>query len=223
MKRIHLAYTAEAERAMLQWIAVRLPPAVTPDGLTLFGLFGSVVCFAGLVASRFSPNFLLLALIGLLFQNFGDSLDGNVARLRRIERPRYGFIVDHGSDMLSQVLLALGFGLSPYVRLDCALLACVGYLCVTVVSFQLLHLTGELHLSYNRIGPTEVRIVLFVGILLLYFFGRMPLGLFHGALAVSDMVALALFFVSSFLAYSTVWRTARSLSGERPGATASGS
>lgn len=221
MKRIQEAISSRAEKAMLVWIASRLPRFVTPDSLTIGALFGAFLTFAGLIASRWAPSFLFLSIFGLIVQNFGDSLDGTLARVRHIERPRYGFTVDHGSDILSQVLLALGFGLSPYVRLDCSLLALVGYLSVCTVSFQRLHVTGELKLSYNGVGPTEIRVVLLVGMLALYFFGPMPLSSFNGVLGVPDLVALALFLGGSFTAYSSVWSTAKEFAGETPGSTSS--
>ena len=215
IKRVHEAFTARREREFMLWIARRLPLSITPDHLTALGLFGSLISFLSFLACWISPAFLWLSSFGLLLQNFGDSLDGNLARLRAIERPRYGFMVDHGSDLVTQVLFAIGFGLSPYMRLDCALLALVGYLTVSVVSFLRLHATGVLYLSYNRIGPTEVRILLFVGNAFLYFFGPSRIAAFNNKLGVADLVALGIFFVASATAYSAIWATARSLEDER--------
>jgi archaetidylinositol phosphate synthase len=220
-KRVHEAFTVRRERELMLWIARRLPAAVTPDHMTAFGLLGSLICFLGLVASWTRPAFLWVGVLGLIVQNFGDSLDGNLARLRSAERPRYGFLVDHTSDLLSQVLLALGFGLSPFVRLDCALLALVGYLSVSVVSFLRLQVTGVLHISYNRVGPTEIRIVLLLGMVALYFFGPMRLGAFDGRLGVPDLIALAIFVAASFMAYSAAWSTAQSLLAQEGSAVTS--
>jgi archaetidylinositol phosphate synthase len=38
--------------------------------------------------------------IALALNWFGDSLDGTLARVRRAERPRYGFYVDHVLDIV---------------------------------------------------------------------------------------------------------------------------
>ena len=44
------------------------------------------------------PGALVVAIAGLALNWFGDSLDGTVARVRRQQRPRYGFYVDHVVD-----------------------------------------------------------------------------------------------------------------------------
>ncbi len=54
-----------------------------------------------------------LASLGFIINWLGDSLDGTVARYRNIERPKYGFFVDHTVDALDEMLVFLGLGLSP--------------------------------------------------------------------------------------------------------------
>ena len=43
----------------------------------------------------------------------GDSLDGTLARVRQIERPRYGYYLDHLVDALATALIGLGLGSRP--------------------------------------------------------------------------------------------------------------
>ncbi|WP_205788972.1 hypothetical protein [Methylocystis rosea] len=51
--------------------------------------------------------------VGGLFPNwFGDSLDGTLARYRAIERPHYGYFIDHSSDFIAQTLIVVGLGVS---------------------------------------------------------------------------------------------------------------
>ena len=83
-------------------MADRLPLSLTPDHLTLIGIAGAVTASAGYFASRWSLEWLWIASAGLVINWVGDSLDGTVARLRGIQRPRYGFFVDHTSDLFSQ-------------------------------------------------------------------------------------------------------------------------
>lgn len=209
MNRIHEAFTARSEKKLLLWIAARLPLSVTPDRLTAFGVLGSLISFLSYLACWLSPDFLWLASAGLVIQWMGDSLDGTLARLRRIERPRYGFMVDHSTDIISQLMFAIGIGLSPYLHLASALLALVAYLAVTAVSFIRLHVTGDLHLSYGKIGPTEMRLLLILGNVLLYFFGAMPIRLFQMRFGVPDVVALAMFAFGVGSATTGAWSTAR--------------
>ena len=54
---------------------------------------------------------------------FGDSTDGSLARFRKIERPRYGYFLDHSCDGLATTLVVVGIGLGPYVTLEVALIA----------------------------------------------------------------------------------------------------
>jgi archaetidylinositol phosphate synthase len=48
----------------------------------------------------------------------GDSLDGTLARVRGIERPRYGYYLDHLVDAVSTAAIGIGLGLSPYMLLS---------------------------------------------------------------------------------------------------------
>jgi archaetidylinositol phosphate synthase len=146
------------ERPTLAWLAARLPRWVTPDHLTGIGFAGAVLTAAGYAASGSRPDFLWVASLGLVINWFGDSLDGTVARLRRIERPRYGYYLDNSIDCISQLLLALGIGLSGYVRFDLCLLALVAYLMVSALSFIRANVSDVFQITYAAVGPTEVRV-----------------------------------------------------------------
>lgn len=154
------------EKPGLARLVQLVPSQVTPDHLTGAGVLGAALVFAGLLGSHYSPYVLWLALAGLALNWLGDSLDGSLARHRRIERPRYGFYVDHVSDLASQVLIVLGLGLSPFMRLDVALLALVGYMALSVMTYVRLHVSRDLKLSYFGVGPTEVRVLIGSGLLL---------------------------------------------------------
>src|SRR5579862_7946880 len=93
------------ERPTLLWIVQRLPSWVVPNHLTALGMLGAVVTATGFILSRWSLSWLWLASAGLVANWLGDSLDGTLARRRLIERPRFGFFVDHTSDLFSQILI----------------------------------------------------------------------------------------------------------------------
>ena len=188
--------TGPVERPVLHWLAERMPAWVTPDILTWVGVLGAVLAFVGYALTTRSTQFLWLATVGLLVNWFGDSLDGTVARVRHIERPRYGFYVDHTVDVLSETLIALGLGLSPYVSFDLACLALVGYLAMSVLVYVRTVVDGVFKISYSLFGPTEVRIIL-VGVnVALFTVGnptiQTPLGAVGLADAVVAMVAAGL-------------------------------
>ena len=92
--RLNNSILQRLEQPALAWMASRLPARVTPDLLTGIGLFGSLVAAGAYMAAASHPAYLWLASFGLAMNWFGDSLDGSIARMRKIERPRYGFFLD---------------------------------------------------------------------------------------------------------------------------------
>jgi len=160
LDRIQRNWLAVGERRILDWLCARMPASVTPDMLTTLGMAGAVMIFAGYVASNLSAMWLLLAIAGYAVQWFGDSLDGSLARFRRIERPSYGYFIDHSCDGLANLLIVAGMGLSPFVTMDVAMIALAGYLLMSIHAFLSARVVGELRLSYLSAGPTELRLVL---------------------------------------------------------------
>src|SRR5690606_26952751 len=99
---------------------------------------------------------------------FGDSLDGTVARVRRQERPRYGYYVDHVIDLTGVALLFGGAAASGYMGPFVALLVVAGYYLVSAESFLSTHARGVFNMSFAGFGPTELRIVLAIGVVSLF-------------------------------------------------------
>lgn len=99
--RIQQNILARGERRLLNWICPRLPGWVTPDQLTTLGFLGAVMVAMGYMLSWLGPAWLSLSVAGYVVHWFGDSLDGSLARWRRIERPSYGYFVDHSVDGLA--------------------------------------------------------------------------------------------------------------------------
>lgn len=177
LSRIQQNWLAAKERRLLNWLCSRMPHWVTPDQLTSLGLVGAAMTFAGYVASNAGPLWLLLAIAGYAVQWFGDSLDGSLARYRHIERPSYGYFIDHSCDGISTLLILAGIGLSPFVTMDVALIALSGYLLLSIHAFLSARVLGELKLSYLSAGPTELRIMLIVLTVMMMVLGPGP-GLF---------------------------------------------
>lgn len=190
--RVHDMLLGPLERPALHWLAGHMPEWVTPDLLTVIGILGSALVFLGYLLSRWAPGFLWLASLGFAVNWFGDSLDGTLARYRRIERPRYGYFVDHTVDAFTMVLVFIGLGLSPYVRLDLAALGAVGYLLMSVLAHVGAFVSGEFQISYARIGPTELRVVAVAANCLVFFFGnpRFRLPMVH--LTAFDLLVLVI-------------------------------
>lgn len=185
------------ERPALQWLAARMPAWVNPDILTGIGIIGTVITFAAYWLSGQNPAFLWLASLGLVINWFGDSLDGTLARFRKIERPRYGFFVDHTVDAVAQFLIVMGLGLSPYVTFAVACLALIAYLMMSLYVYIRTYIDGVFKISYGKMGPTEARVVIILVNAAMFFVGNPTVALPLGLQTVWDvlvaLIALALF------------------------------
>jgi archaetidylinositol phosphate synthase len=181
------------ERPALSWLAPRLPRWVTPDFLTFVGVVGAVVTFLGYAFSRSHPSLLWLAILGLMINWFGDSLDGTLARYRKIERPRYGYFLDNAIDCVAALLLALGIGISGYVRFDLCFMALSAYTMMSALTFLRANVTGVFHISYGGMGPTELRVAFVVLNLLILIFPPAPFDLFGLTFKYPDMISLTWF------------------------------
>lgn len=200
--RIQRNLLAAAERRLLTWLCSRMPTRVTPNALTAAGLAGALAVFTGYVASAVDPNWLWVAIIGYVLHWFGDSMDGSLARYRQIERPSFGYFVDHSCDGLATLLILAGLGLSPFVRLDVALLALAGYLLLSIHAFLSARVLDELKLSYVAAGPTELRLALIIFTLAMLIAGTGPSVMnsfspYDLATTIAGMALITLFIVQT--------------------------
>src|SRR4051794_31127518 len=86
--RVNTGVLAGFEKRVLIRIARRLPPRVNSDHLTLLALLSMAGAGAAFWVARYWPPALVLVVVALALNWFGDSLDGTVARVRHHERPR---------------------------------------------------------------------------------------------------------------------------------------
>ena len=98
--------------------------------------------------------------LGLVAHWFGDSLDGTLARVRKIPRPRYGFYLDHLTDAYATTALGLGLGFSPFMLVSVGLAAVVAYLILSINVYLETYVFGVFRYGYGVLGPTEARIIL---------------------------------------------------------------
>jgi archaetidylinositol phosphate synthase len=173
VERIQENFLAKHERRLLNWLCPRLPARMTPDSLTAIGFCGAIVSAIGYVMSNADRDWLWLAVAGYFINWFGDSLDGSVARYRRIERPNFGYFIDHSTDALATVILLGSIGLSAYARLDVMLIALICYLLLSIHAFLAAKVVDEFRLSYVGAGPTELRLLLVAITLTMYALGPM--------------------------------------------------
>ncbi len=205
--REHGSLLAGSEKRLLIWIAHRLPRAINSDHLTLLALLAMALAGAAYAIAPVVPEALWLVVLALGVNWFGDSLDGTLARVRRVERPRYGFYVDHVLDIVGTSLLLGGLACSGYMAPLVAMVLLVTYLLVTAEVFLATAAHGVFRMSFLRVGPTELRIVLAAGTIALFRDPHVDLGALgrHALFDVGGVAGAAGLVIA--LAVSTVRNT----------------
>jgi archaetidylinositol phosphate synthase len=200
-KRIQHSFLAAAEMRALVWMAKRTPGWVSPDYLTLLGFVSQLMAGISYALAGHS-RFWLLGVTGFLALNWlGDSLDGTLARVRQRQRPRYGFYVDHMSDSLGGLCLMGGLGFSGYMHPYLAIGLLLAFLLLSIQSYLATYTMGEFQLSFWSFGPTELRILLAIGNIALFyrpmiFGGRYRLFDVGGLVGLAGMTVMLLFFTA---------------------------
>jgi phosphatidylglycerophosphate synthase len=162
--RVHQAITADLEKRLLIWIAKRLPGWLNSDHLTSAGAAAMV----GVGACFWVGGAALGLVIPLLALNwFGDSLDGTLARVRNRQRPRYGYYVDHVLDAAGFAMLVGGLVLGGEMSPALGLTFLSSYYLLLVEIALATHARGVFRLSFFKVGPTELRLLLAAGTLML--------------------------------------------------------
>jgi archaetidylinositol phosphate synthase len=205
------------ERPLLLKLARAMPAWVASDMLTVLGIVGAALTCAGYILCNLHVGFVFLASSGLIINWFGDSLDGTLARVRRIERPRYGFLVDHSSDLASQLLIGLGMGMSPFVNFDVACIILIVYLAFSAFTYMKTIVSGEFQISFGGIGPTEVRFALIAGNTFMLWYTPKALVTLWEPMSAVDLLVLGVVAVEALvLAFSVLGEVRRIRQSEPP-------
>lgn len=198
--RVNEGWLAAVEKRALIRMAGRLPAWINSDHLTALALVAMAGAGAAFWAARAWPSALGLVVLALAVNWFGDSLDGTVARVRKHERPRYGFYVDHVLDITGISLLLAGLAMSSFMSPVIALSVLAAYLLVSAEVFLATAVRGQFKMSFLNVGPTELRIILAAGAVTLWWkplvtpFGLGPFLLFDvgGVVAVIGLLTALL-------------------------------
>lgn len=193
------------ERPALAYFCKIAPAWATPDTMTLIGVLGALMIAAGYILTKYNMAFLWLASAGFIVNWYGDSMDGSLARFRKVERPKYGYYVDHVVDMVDEFIVIISLGISPLVHFEVAVLALIGYLMLSGHVFLRTYVDNVFKISYSKLGPTEVRVIFILINSVVFFLKNPQVGvLFNTPFSLFDLligfVALLLFsffFISS--------------------------
>lgn len=170
--RIQSSVLNSLEHKALIWLAARQPKWVTSDMLTAVGTIGAFLIGLGYALTSIDINFLWLSTLGLLVNWYGDSLDGNLARYRRKQRPIYGYYLDHTMDVINEAMMFFGAGMAPFFDMRLTVAAFVLYLVLTLNVSMNAHLRSEFKLTYLKLGPTEFRLIIALANTILLCFGE---------------------------------------------------
>jgi len=215
---------AVPEKRLLRWLAGRLPRWILPDDMTAIGVVAALAVAVAYQLSNDANGWLWAASALLVVQWIGDSLDGTLARVRGIERPTYGYYLDHLVDAIATAAIGIGLGLSPFMLLSVGTLIVVAYLILSINVYLESFAFSRFSIGYGKIGPTEIRLIL---IALNTLLALDLVGLdFHLAgldLTVFDLVGLAIAATMIALLLARSARNLRELAEREPAASRSGS
>ncbi|MDR2424410.1 MAG: CDP-alcohol phosphatidyltransferase [Prevotellaceae bacterium] len=180
------------EQRFIVFLLRYIPSWMSSDMLTATGFAGSIVTAVGFVlATHYSRLFLLLGVLGFMINWFGDSLDGRLAYLRNKPRKWYGFSLDFTVDWLTNILI--GYGYIVYVGGQWELLGfgfVVLYGWAMMTALLRYKITGKYTIDSGLLGPTEVRVIISM-FLILEIFVKSSI-LYSGALACAILLAVNL-------------------------------
>jgi phosphatidylglycerophosphate synthase len=152
----------QSEQLTIAFLVKRLPSWLSPNMLTSIGFFGNILTFLSFVLATYvNVNFLLLGVVGYVINWFGDSLDGRVAYYRQKPRKWYGFALDMTIDWLGILLMGFGFVVyaeGPWEMAGFGFVVMYGWeMITTLLRYKI---TGKYTIDTGKFGPTEVRIVI---------------------------------------------------------------
>jgi archaetidylinositol phosphate synthase len=207
------------ERRFLPWAAGKLPRWILPDDLTALGVLAAFGVCAAYQLSNQGRGWLWVASALLVIQWVGDSLDGTLARVRGIQRPKYGYYLDHIVDAIATAAIGLGLGLSPFMLLSIGALIVVGYLTLSINVYLESMAFGRFRLGYGLLGPTEIRVVLILLNTALAIGLGLDFRLLDLNLTIYDVIGLAIVAVMLALLTVRVFGNLRELAKEEPAAS----
>jgi archaetidylinositol phosphate synthase len=207
---------APLERRFLPWLAGRLPRWVLPDDMTAVGVLAAFGVCAAYQLSNEASAWLWAASGLLVLQWLGDSLDGTLARVRGIQRPKYGYYLDHIVDAIATAAIGIGLGLSPFMLLAIGTLIVVGYLILSINVYLESMAFGRFRLGYGHLGPTEIRVILIALNTALALHLGLEFNILELNMTVFDLIGLGIVGVMLVLLTGRAFGNLRELAKEEP-------
>ncbi len=170
--RIQTSILAGPERKALLWMAPRLPKWITPDILTFFGLFGLIISGISYYFAQEHWVFFILASIGFVINWLGDSLDGTLARVRKKQRPKFGYYLDHLIDSFGISIVIFGLAYSNLITRPLAWIILTLFFIACINTYLATSTVNQFKISYLKVSTTEFRVLMIIVNTVLIFFKR---------------------------------------------------
>lgn len=210
-KAINTGITARVEENLKTIICPRIPNWMSSDMLTVIGMIGMIISVLGYILGPQNRLFLLLVIIGMITNWFGDSFDGSIARYRNKTRPNYGYYIDHLLDAIAITILGLGLGYSEYIKLDFALFFVILYLIITEHVLLVNYVQKVFKYSIGAFGPTEIRIIACI-VAIYQFFSPIQIYNFKGLIFTQYDIAITFInIVMLFMIITSAFQKAKEL------------
>lgn len=217
--RIQTSILNGVEKKALLFLAERQPAWMTSNILTFIGFIGSVLIAAGYLLSAKNINYIWLSSLGFIVNWYGDSLDGTLARVRNRQRPVFGYYLDHTMDVVCELIMFLGLGLSGLIKFEVSVLILVLYLMLTLNVSINAHLKNEFRLTYAKLGPTEFRVLGIIANTIVIYVDSILLPLVdlnilnrHIELSMLDIIGIVILFILILIYSVTVIKDLRDYS-----------
>lgn len=217
--RIQTSILNGVEKKALLFLAERQSAWMTSNILTFIGFIGSVLIAAGYLLSAKNINYIWLSSLGFIVNWYGDSLDGTLARVRNRQRPVFGYYLDHTMDVVCELIMFLGLGLSGLIKFEVSVLILVLYLMLTLNVSINAHLKNEFRLTYAKLGPTEFRVLGIIANTIVIYVDSILLPLVdlnilnrHIELSMLDIIGIVILFILILIYSVTVIKDLRDYS-----------
>ena len=157
------------EKKTIEYLCSVMPQWMTSDMLTLIGFLGSILIAVGLYFAKFDKIYLAVSIIAFAIQWFGDSLDGRLAYYRDKPRKWYGWALDITVDWLSIGIIGFGFYYYFESYKYIAFIFIFSYGWSMINALLRYKITDAYSIDTNLMGPTELRIIICIFIIIDYF------------------------------------------------------
>jgi phosphatidylglycerophosphate synthase len=200
------------ERKIIEKWVQKLPLFLTPDRLTFISVFSSFIIGLSYLFSTYNKWWLMLNCLMWFLQWFGDSFDGEVARYRNIQRPRYGYFIDHFFDCFCVFIIIVGLGISPLLKLSTALIIGILYLFLSLTSTLAAFTQGRYKIGWGGVGGTEGRMFMIVINIIVIAIPGFPHNLFTLFGTMFTLVDVCAVIFCLLMSYALVYSVVENLS-----------